>query len=169
MTAAAAAAWLERLGAVAARLEAHAAAEPPAGLTDPDTPSGERWDAGQVWAHLAEFPAYWIGQVRRILDTDPAADPVAFGRTKSDEARIAAIARDRGRPVTDLHHVVGNGVAAVEVLLRAMDDGDWWRRGLHPSLGAMDMNAIMEEFLVGHLEQHARQLDGLGDAGRHNL
>lgn len=62
MTAAAtgpAASFLARLDAVERRLEAHAARSP-AGLSEPEPVTGERWDAGQVWAHVAEFIPYWL-------------------------------------------------------------------------------------------------------------
>src|SRR5438552_1680541 len=51
--------FLTRLDAVELRLDAHARSEPPTGLTDPDPPTGEQWDAGQVWSHLAEILYYW--------------------------------------------------------------------------------------------------------------
>ena len=88
---------LARLRAVQARLDEHAAAGPPPGLTEPDPGGTERWEAGQVWAHLAEFPAYWLGQIQHILERRSAGDPepVPFGRTKTDLGRIAAIERDR--------------------------------------------------------------------------
>src|SRR5205085_993163 len=88
---------LARLRAVQARLDEHAAAGAPPGLTEPDPGGTERWEAGQVWAHLAEFPAYWLGQIQHILERRLAGDPepVPFGRTKTDAARIAAIERDR--------------------------------------------------------------------------
>ena len=40
------------------------------GLTDPDPATGERWDAGQVWAHIAEFVPYWIAQAERVLASE---------------------------------------------------------------------------------------------------
>ena len=52
---------LARLDAVEARLSAAASREPvPGALTGADPESGERWDRGQVWAHLSEFIPYWI-------------------------------------------------------------------------------------------------------------
>jgi hypothetical protein len=87
-----------RLRSVERRLVEHAEAEDrglPAGLTAPDPGGEERWEAGQVWAHVAEFPAYWLGQVRRVLAGGP--DPVPFGRVKTDPDRLAAIERDRRR------------------------------------------------------------------------
>jgi hypothetical protein len=58
---------LSRLVAAQRRLTEHAARPLPTGLTDPDPGASERWEAGQVWAHLAEFPAYWHDQMRAIL------------------------------------------------------------------------------------------------------
>ena len=80
------------------RLDAHAAAQPPTGLTEPDQPSGERWDAQQVWAHLAEFGSYWLPELLLIVDT-ASDEPVPFGRTKTDPHRIAEIECHRYGPV----------------------------------------------------------------------
>ena len=67
----------ERLGRVERRLADHAARPLPATLTDPDPGAEERWEAGQVWAHLAEFPGYWLEQVRAVLAAahDGTAEP----------------------------------------------------------------------------------------------
>ena len=64
--------------------------------------SGERWDRGQVWAHLAEFIPYWIAQAGPVLRGQASGEPVPFGRTKSDPERIGAIERDRREPVSVL-------------------------------------------------------------------
>jgi hypothetical protein len=42
-----------------------------------------------------------------------------------------------------------------------MDGTDWAARGTHPTLGAMDVPTILDEFLVGHLEEHTAQLEAL--------
>jgi len=46
-------------------------------------------------------------------------------------------------------------------LIAELPSEAWGRRGVHQTLGVMDLPAIFEEFLVGHLEAHAAQLDGL--------
>ena len=161
MTAAASEPWLARLEAVAGRLETHAAGPRPGGLTAPDPASGERWESTQVWAHLAEFPGYWVGEVRHILAASLDAGPVPFGRTKTDPGRVAAIARDRDLDPAEAHRRVRRGIAAIEELLRRMTGADWARTGRHSSLGIIGMDRIMREFLVGHLEEHATQLDEL--------
>jgi hypothetical protein len=151
---------LARLDVVQARLDQHAASEPASGLTDPDHPTGERWDWGQVWAHLGEFVPYWSGEVRLIVGADGGA-PVPFGRVKSDPARIAAIEADRHRPPGELMAHLAEHLHELRGLIRELRPADWERQGLHPTLGVMDMPAVFDDFLVGHLESHAAQLDGL--------
>jgi len=153
-----AAGFQRRLDAVDQRLRTHAEAAS-TGLTDPDTLSGERWEAGQVWAHVAEFCPYWVGQVRIVVAA--REDPAPFGRTKADPGRLAAIAGGRERtPAEALDEVVA-GIAGIRALLAELPDAAWRRSGLHSSLGVMPLTRIVDEFLVGHLEEHADQLDRL--------
>lgn len=151
---------LARLDDVQRRLEEHAAAPPAPGLTEPDPPTGERWDWGQVWAHLAEFVPYWCGEVRLIVQAE-GMDPVPAGRTKSDPVRVAAIEADRHRPPVELMARLARHLEELRMLIRDLGTADWGRRGFHSTLGVMGLPKIFEEFLVGHLEGHADQLDGL--------
>lgn len=150
-----------RLDSVEERLREHAVQDFPAdALTAPDPPTGERWEAGQVWAHVAEFIPYWLGEATLVIERG-ADEPVAFGRTKSDPARIAAIERDRSTDRVRLWNRITADIAGLRAFLAELDDSAWSARGLHPTLGEMDLAAIVDEFLVGHLEQHEAQLDQL--------
>lgn len=154
---------LQRLDAAEQRLAAHAQRD--AGSigdrrTDPDPPTGETWEWGQVWAHLAEFLPYWLDQARQVI-TAYAGEPVPFGRTKSDPGRVAAIARDRNAQVQELWVRTRDGIGETRTFLRELRPGAWAVRGAHRTLGVMPLSAIVDEFMVGHLEQHAAQLDGL--------
>ncbi|MEO7295613.1 MAG: hypothetical protein ABIZ57_05685, partial [Candidatus Limnocylindria bacterium] len=101
-------ALLARLGEVERRLAEHADAPVPSGLTEPDAGGEERWGAGQVWAHLAEFPSYWLAQAQRVVAL-PTHEPVPFGRVKTDTVRIEAIERDRNtNPAALLERVRGS-------------------------------------------------------------
>ena len=157
---------LARLRAVQQRLDEHAAAGPPSGLTDPDPGGTERWEAGQVWAHLAEFPPYWLGQIQHILVRRAAGEPepIPFGRTKTDPGRIAAIERDRHDDPAALLQKVRDGVAAAVSQLGTLPADAWRARGLHPTRGEMTPSEILDRFIVNHLEEHADQLDQLRDA-----
>jgi len=153
--------FVARLDGVERRLAGHATAKPATGLTQPDPPSGERWDWGQVWAHLGEFVPYWVGEVRMILARSAGEDPVPFGRVKADPVRVAAIEADRDRPPSELMARLDGQLGGLRALLGQMSEADWRRHGLHSTLGVMDMPRIVREFLVGHLEAHADQLEGL--------
>ncbi len=153
---------LRRLDDVLARLVAHSERAGRAGLTAADDATGEQWEEGQVWAHLAEFGAYWRRELRLIVDVG-SDDPVPFGRTKRDPHRIAMIEARRATPVAELAATVRRDVAAFRADLAELTAADWSRRGLHETLGEMDLWRFLEHFVTGHYLEHADQLDGLRD------
>jgi DinB family protein len=155
-------ALLSRLAEAERRLAAHADAPLPAGLTDPDPTTDERWEAGQVWAHLAEFPGYWLAQVQRVVSL-PTNEPVPFGRVKTDVGRIEAIERDRNTDPAALLERVRASLAEVTNAARELPPEAWTRRGAHPTRGQMTVDQIVERFIVEHLEEHAEQLDRLAE------
>lgn len=159
-------ALLARLADAERRLADHAAAPLPGGLSDPDPGGEERWEAGQVWAHLAEFPAYWLAQAQRVI-SQPTHSPVPFGRVKTDAGRVEAIERDRHTDPAALLERVRASLAEVSDAVRSWDDETWHLRGVHPVRGEMPVERIIERFIVEHLEEHADQLDSLRstDAG----
>jgi hypothetical protein len=152
--------FLERLDAVERRLAAHAERDPPPGLTDPDEPSGERWEAGQVWAHVAEFVPYWTSQLGSLL-ARYRDEPLPFGRIKTDPERIAAIERDRATAVPELMERTRRAIADLRAWLPTIEDRDWLARGVIPNGRTLGTAEIVDDLLVGHLEEHADQLDGL--------
>ena len=153
-------ALLGRLAEAERRLVEHADAPLPPGLTDPDPSTEERWEAGQVWAHVAEFPGYWLAQAERVIAL-PTNEPVPFGRVKTDRGRIEAIERDRHTDPAALLERVRGSLASVTEAARAWPAEAWTRRGQHPTRGEMTVDQIIERFIVGHLEEHADQLDAL--------
>ncbi|MEO7296428.1 MAG: DinB family protein, partial [Candidatus Limnocylindria bacterium] len=153
-------ALLARLGEAERRLAEHADAPVPSGLTEPDAGGDERWEAGQVWAHLAEFPAYWLAQAQRVVAL-PTHEPVPFGRVKTDTVRIEAIERDRNTDPAALLERVRGSLAEVSDAARSLPPEAWTLRGQHPTRGDMTVHQIVEAFIVEHLEEHADQLDSL--------
>lgn len=154
---------LRRLDAVEARLN-HLVATPTPGLTEPDEGTGERWEAGQVWAHVAEFVPYWLVELQRVVAggrAPGAADPVPYGRTKTDPVRIAAIERDRREDPRALLHRATEGIARVRAFVRELPAEAWSFVGLHPTRGEVPVERIVEGSVVDHLEEHADQLEGL--------
>lgn len=150
--------WVERLDAVECRLDAHATLHRFEGTTDPDPGGSERWDAAQVWAHLAEFGPYWLAELDQVLGTT-GTETVPFGRTKTDPHRIAAIRA--GRNVASSSHFaeVRRAIDALRARLLELTVNDWSRVGHHETLGDLTVDDQLQHFLIGHYEEHADQLD----------
>jgi hypothetical protein len=151
---------MDRLDEAETRLREHARAEAPTGLSEPDEGGDERWEAGQVWAHIAEFVPYWHEQVESVIAAYDGT-PVPFGRTKTDPARIAAIELGRHEQITDQMTRTHDSIAELKRYLGGLIPAEWNAVGLHPTRGEMDVEAIVERFVVIHLEEHAEQLDNL--------
>lgn len=151
-----------RLADAERRLAEHAGRPLPATLSDPDPGGEERWEAGQVWAHLAEFPNYWLSQAQRVIAL-PTTEPVPFGRVKTDVGRIEAIERERHTDPAALMARVRTQLAEVNDAVRSWSAEDWARRGAHPVKGEMTVERIVTVFIADHLEEHADQLDSLVD------
>lgn len=154
-----------RLEVVEGRLARSAAADPPTGLTEPDPGGEERWEAGQVWSHIAEFVPYWTKEVRRIVAAGPGqgtpAQPVPFGRIKSDAGRIAGIERERHTSPADLMASVHSALAEVRALAAELDGDAGARVGVHQTAGVFTGPEILDRFIASHLEEHADQLERL--------
>jgi hypothetical protein len=151
---------LTRMADAERRLAEHADAPVPAGLTEPDELTDERWEAGQVWAHLAEFPAYWLGQVRRVI-AQPTHGAIPFGRVRTDAHRVEAIERERHTDPAALMNRVRSSLAEIGDAMRSWSPDEWRLRGAHPTLGEMTVERMVDRFIVSHLEEHADQLDAL--------
>jgi hypothetical protein len=143
-----------RLQAAAGRVRASAVLLPDEALTDPDPDSGERWDRGQVLAHVAEMLPYWAQQAELVA----SGRQTEFGRVKSDPDRVGAIERDRREDPARLLGRVDEGVAVVLALVDRLDDQQLARVGHHQTLGDMTVAEIVDRFAVAHLEEHADQL-----------
>src|SRR5215203_979083 len=150
----------ERFETVEQRLTEHALGPAPDGLTDPDAGGTERWEAAQVWAHMAEFVAYWQAQLEKVID-DFHGRPVPFGRMKDDPARIDGVEDGRHTPIRDLMGQVHDEISVTRRYLPTLTDEEWQSIGLHPRRGEMQPAQMVEIFMLDHLEEHADQLDGL--------
>lgn len=150
--------WLARIDRVEGRLAAVAA--PVDGLTQPDRDTGEQWEAGQAWGHLAEFIQFWIEQAGDVID-EYHGQPVPFGRLRTDSTRLAAIEQGLHTSLNVLWREVRSDLADLREFLRALPEGWSDAVGLHQKLGPLGTERIIEDFLIAHLEEHATQLESL--------
>src|SRR6266487_4516904 len=145
-----------RLRSAAERIRGTVPEMPDDARTSADPETGEQWDRGQVLAHVAEILPYWSEQVELVVEWGGG---VSFGRVKSDPERIAAIERDRGVDTAELLRRVDQGLQRVLELLDRLDMDALERTGTHERLGEMTAAAIIDRFVVEHLEEHAEQLE----------
>jgi hypothetical protein len=150
---------LARMAVAEGRLAAFAE-NPPPGLTDADPATGERWDAGQAWAHVAEFVPYWQSEIERVL-AGRGIGRVPFGRTTEDPGRVGAIETGRHEPPTEQMARLAGALMFLRRYLARLSEEQWSTRGLHERRGEMTVAEILDRFVVSHLEEHADQLEKL--------
>jgi DinB superfamily len=118
-----------------------------------------QWGPPEVLAHLAEMVPYWLGEMERVLAGSP--EPVPFGRVATDSVRIAILGRDRTLPPRALYDRILNDLDLLERRLATLTAADLARRGLHPRLGEMTVEAMPDRFIAHHLAEHVDQIDRL--------
>jgi DinB superfamily len=151
---------MDRFQTAAAALDELAQHAAPSGLTQPDAGATERWEAGQVWSHIAEVVPYWHRQVESVIAGFDGT-PVPFGRMKTDPDRLAGIEMGKTEPIADLAARTAVSTQEARRYLETLTPIEWSAKGLHPVRGEMDVEQIVETFLVDHLEEHVDQLNGL--------
>jgi hypothetical protein len=156
---------MARLDELEARVREHEGREPPAGLTEPDPDANERWEAAQVWAHMAEFVGYWREQAEAVVAAFDG-EPVPFGRIKSDPGRIAAIEIGRREPIGTLAQQARGALAELKSFLSGLGTAELNAMGRHQTAGDLDVAAIIERFVLDHLDEHLAQLDALHDGAK---
>lgn len=121
------------------------------------------WGPPEILAHLEEMLPFWLDEAERIMAAD---EPLPFGRVATDARRLAIIEEDRQLPIDELLTRVQRGIEQWRRAIAGMDDAARARKGIHPTLGAMDIDAIAVRFAVSHVEDHLDQLaDALRSAG----
>ena len=116
-----------------------------------------RWGPPEVLAHVAEMLPFWLGEIERILASP--AEPGPFGRVSTDAIRIDVIERDRTLPARELFDRIDATLGRLERRLSQLTEAQAGRRGIHATRGEMTITELLERFVVGHLEDHAAQLE----------
>lgn len=127
----------------------------PAYGTEPESD----WGPKELLAHTAEMLNYWPGEIDRILRSGP--DPLPFGRVSTDPGRLERIGRDRELPTAALFERIATETADLGARIASLSAADAARLGIHPRIGEMTVGAIVDRFLVTHLEEHVEQLRGI--------
>jgi len=115
------------------------------------------WGPREVLAHVAEMLPYWLGELERVVSGSP--EPVPFGRLQTDTLRIGLIERDRELPIALLFARIDAGLRAWEQRLPTLTPEQRAKRGLHPRMGEVPADRILERQLLEHTEEHIAQLE----------
>lgn len=155
--------FIARVDASEARLAGLASSAPAPASNASPTGSEAEWDAGQVWAHIAELTPYWIGEARRII-ANQGGSPVPFGRVPEDGQRDHAIELGRHRSAAEQWQTIVAGLADFRLFVGGLSEADWEAVGLHVKGDVRTVRRILTTTVVDHLDDHAAQLERL--AGR---
>jgi hypothetical protein len=120
-------------------------------------PADGEWTPMQILAHVAEMLPYWSQQAREVASRPRDDEP--FGRTHADPDRVAAVEQHANDRLADALPRLQAGLAEALSTLRTIPADGWSRSAHHANRGEMDLEQIVDFFLLEHLEDHARQLD----------
>ena len=125
-----------------------------------DPTTGEQWEAGQVWGHIAEFIQFWVEQAGDVIDAYQG-EPVPFGRIRSDPTRLAGIEQGRHAAIETMWQEVQADLGDLRRFLAALPGALVGFSRPPFNSRALPTDRIIETFLIDHLEEHAAQLEGL--------
>lgn len=118
------------------------------------------WGAREVLAHVAEMLPFWLGELERIVE-HPGPGPTAFGRSSGDSVRVGLIERDRTLPLRVLFARVDAGLRDWGDRSGTLTPAERAMVGLHPRLGEVRVDRLLERFVIGHAEEHIAQLEAI--------
>jgi len=120
------------------------------------------WGPREVLAHLGEMLVFWLGEYERIVEGGRGpGDGIPFGRNSGDAVRVAILERDRTVPLRELFARVDAGIARWQARLGNAAPGDGSAVGLHPRLGELTADEVVDRMILVHLEDHQAQLDAI--------
>jgi Mycothiol maleylpyruvate isomerase N-terminal domain len=114
----------------------------------------EEWSAAIVLAHLAEFPRFFAGELRRFL-ADPSAP---IGRTHEHPERLLAIEAASGGSLDDLRTAVGAAFADLALALEELTDEHLPMTTNNRRYGDEPLTAFLDRYVTGHKRGHLDQL-----------
>jgi hypothetical protein len=129
-----------------------------AGPRDPTT--GEAWHRGNVLGHMSEMLDYWTGQIQRANE-----GAATMGRDQEGTAlRRHGIDHGSAASELELRKAIDQKIGRVLVLLAAMHPDDLERTvDFHNREGNRQakVGELLQNLVVGHLEEHVQQLAAL--------
>jgi hypothetical protein len=128
------------------------------GAPDPET--GERWNRGNVLGHVAEMLEFWTDQSRAAVGGQTVVGRGEPGYAK----RKAGIERGDMVDEVELRAAIDRSLADLDRLLTEMPAGALEARLVYRRKDGdrnLTLAEFIDQFLVGHFEEHLTQLEEL--------
>ncbi len=119
------------------------------------------WGPPEILAHLVEMVPFWHRELERVAGAVPDAPPTDFGRIATDAERLAEIERLRTLPPVELYRLLDDALTAFADRWAGWSDVARSRTGVHPTRGELTVEAGVDRFILGHMTEHADQLEGI--------
>ncbi len=116
------------------------------------------WGPPEILAHVGEMLSYWLAEAERVIGASDGPPP--FGRTATNDARLATIEHDRTLPIAELERRIQDGIDRWQRRWAELEPASRERTGIHVTRGELTVADISNRFVVGHLEEHLDQLAG---------
>jgi uncharacterized damage-inducible protein DinB len=118
-------------------------------------PSENEWSAMQILAHMVEMIPYWLHHCEALI---AASAPPTFGRSLDALERLAGVARAATGNAEELLRQLNDEVKTAAEVIRKMSPDDRRKAGNHVRLGTITVADAIEQFIVGHAEEHCSQI-----------
>ena len=118
-------------------------------------PTPGEWPVMSTLAHVVELMPYWARQAREVAARPRNGEP--FGRTHDDPDRIGAVEQHGRDSLGAALERIRQALDETVRTLRAIPAEGWSRTARHANRGEMSVEAIVDQFLVSHVEEHLGQ------------
>jgi hypothetical protein len=120
-------------------------------------PGQSEWNVLQNLGHIAEMIPYWLDQSRRMILAD-SANPHTVGRTLDDPERLTGVERGAAGDPDELLAQVQEQARKGAAAIRAFTPEERAKKGVHPRLGELSVEDMIERFIIVHAEDHLKQM-----------
>jgi uncharacterized damage-inducible protein DinB len=118
-------------------------------------PAAGEWPVMSTLAHVVEVMPYWAHQAVEVAGRQQ--NDLPFGRTHDDPDRIAAVDQHGGDSLDSMLPRLRQSLDECVRTLRSIPADRWTRTAHHANRGEMSIEAIVDSFLVNHVQEHLAQ------------
>ncbi|MFQ6029514.1 MAG: DinB family protein [Dehalococcoidia bacterium] len=119
-----------------------------------EVPEPGEWTVAQLMAHIAEIQSFWMGKAVLITQVE---DPNITRSDVENDLRRAAVADHSQDSLTELNQALADANAAAIAATGSIDSKDLTRPGHRGEGNPMNVAGVIS-YLIGHVEEHARQI-----------